>query len=320
MADIFNGRQFATRKLEKVQQQVTVVEQVLARPLTVVSIYPHEDPASVLYTNLKKKDARGVGIAYQTVPLALDVGRHTWLRAVMSANRDVDVQAILVQKPSRGLYEKVLVAKDRLDFSTWWQNIAEAIDPNKDIDGLAPMTLFRLEKAAERVSAGGSAGGDEPLVSLDEYLLPATAQAVIDIALEILKGEGAETLDGKVLHGKRVAVIGRSVIVGRPAAAGFTLLGAEVKLLSSQSDLSRELADCDIVVSATGKANLVAGKWVKPGSILIDVGAPVPEFDLACYERASWYTPVPYGVGPVTRACLLENLFKLPEIKAILPR
>lgn len=297
---VFQGRAFAQAKLTPVRSKVEQWQAQHAWPLTVVSIYPQEDEASVLYTNLKKKDAARVGIRYQTVPLSLRVGRHAWLRAVMAANQDEKVQAILVQKPSRSAYE-TYAGQGALDFSTWWQNIAETIDPAKDIDGLAPLSLFSLEKLAEHVSTGQQ----PPLENLERCLLPATAQAVIDIALSVGNN------DVSWLRQQNIAVIGRSVIVGRPAAAGLTALGSEVKLLSSQHDLSQELPECDIIVSATGQSGLIAGSWVKPGSILIDVGAPTAEFQAECYERASVYTPVPYGVGPVTRACLLENIFKL---------
>ncbi len=298
MNESFDGRAFAQAKLQMVSLAVREQFQRTKKNLKIVSIYPFEDQASVLYTKLKKNDAAQVGIQYQTVPLSMKQSRHTWLRAVMQANHDDSVQAILVQKPSRESYDSFGDAS--LDFSTWWQNIAEAIAPEKDIDGLAPMTLFSLESAAKR-----AVEKKEYLTSLDSFLLPATAQAVIDIALFALHNSLEE------LRTRRVAVIGRSVIVGRPTAAGFSVLGAPTNLFSSKDNLAKLLPEYDVIVSATGQAGLIAADWVKPGSILIDVGAPVPEFQAACYEKASFYTPVPYGVGPVTRACLLENIFKL---------
>lgn len=298
MSIVFDGRAFAQAKLQIVSQKVEESRQQTKKGLTIVSIYPFEDKASVLYTRLKKDDAAQVGIQYKTFPLSMKQSRHTWLRTVMEANQHSDIQAILVQKPSREAYSRF--GDPSLDFSTWWQNIAEAISPAKDIDGLAPMTLFTLETAAEQAIQR-----QKYLDHLAQFLLPATAQAVIDIAFFAVENSVAE------LRAKRVAVIGRSVIVGRPAAAGFRLLGAETELFSSEHDLAKELPQFDIVVSATGKSGLIQGDWLKSGSILIDVGAPVPEFQADCYAKAAFYTPVPYGVGPVTRACLLENIFKL---------
>jgi len=298
MSIVFDGRAFAQAKLRLVSQKVEEGHRQTKKGLTIVSIYPFEDKASVLYTRLKKEDAAQVGIHYRTFPLSMKQTRHTWLRTVMDANHDTDTQAILVQKPSRESYAQF--GDPTLDFSTWWQNIAEAISPDKDIDGLAPMTLFTLETAANQ-----AVSKQIFLEDLSHFLLPATAQAVIDIALSALENSVSH------LRTKKIAVIGRSVIVGRPAAAGFQLLGAETQLFSSQHDLAKELPKFDIIISATGKSGLIQGDWLKSGSTLIDVGAPVPEFQADCYAKADFYTPVPYGVGPVTRACLLENIFKL---------
>jgi methylenetetrahydrofolate dehydrogenase (NADP+)/methenyltetrahydrofolate cyclohydrolase len=93
-------------------------------------------------------------------------------------------------------------------------------------------------------------------------------------------------------------------------AYGLRLLGVPVQLLSSQDDLSTQLRSATVVVSATGKSNFIQSDWLQPGEVLIDVGAPTPEFQPACYEQCRFYTPVPFGVGPLTRYCLLENLFK----------
>lgn len=298
----FDGRAFAAAKLERVRAQVLDWQQTHLIGLTMVSIYPPEDEASVLYTKLKKKDAAAVGISYVTKPISLKASRHEWLKAVMQVNQDKKIQALLVQKPSAVVYDKVTKGKGE-EFSTWWNNIAEALEPRKDVDCLAPWSLFLLEKEAECVVEKKH----ECTASLDEWVLPATAQAVIDIALEVVGSVDT-------LREKKIVVIGRSVIVGRPAAAGFRVLGAETELVSSKSDLSKVLPSADIIVTATGVADLIKADWIKEGSVLIDVGAPKPEFQAACYDKASFYTPVPYGVGPVTRACLLENVFKLPTL------
>lgn len=298
----FDGRAFAAAKLERVRAQVLDWQQTHLIGLSMVSIYPPEDEASVLYTKLKKQDAAAVGISYVTKPISLKATRHEWLKAVMEVNQDKKVQALLVQKPSALVYDKVTKEKGE-EFSTWWNNIAEALEPRKDVDCLAPWSLFLLEKEAECVVEKKHVAHN----NLGDWVLPATAQAVIDIALQAV---------GSVenLRTKKIVVIGRSVIVGRPAAAGFRVLGAETQLVSSKSDLAKVLPNADIIVTATGVADLIQADWIKEGSVLIDVGAPKPEFQSACYDKASFYTPVPYGVGPVTRACLLENVFKLPTL------
>lgn len=313
----FDGRAFAAAKLERVRQQVEDWKQTHLIGLSMVSIYPPEDEASVLYTKLKKRDAVSVGIQYSTKPISLHASRHEWLKEVMKCNRDPRVQALLVQKPAAVVYDALVQGKKGSkgkkgtgeekgrgeEFSTWWSNIAETIEPRKDVDCLAPWSLFLLEKEAESVRKNTHA----PKKNLDDWVLPATAQAVIDIACFAVGSVEA-------LQTKKIVVIGRSVIVGRPAAAGFTILGAETKLISSKDSLPDILPNADIIVSATGVADLIAADSVKNGAVLIDVGAPKPEFQVACYDKASFYTPVPFGVGPVTRACLLENIFKLPTL------
>ena len=160
-----------------------------------------------------------------------------------------------------------------------------------------------VEQLSEQVRTGARPSHDD----LNADVFPATAQAVIDIALDL-------SWNLESLRRKKVVIIGRSVIVGRPASYGFRLLGVDCDLISSQSDLAKILPSADIIVSASGRADLVSVKWVKPGATLIDVGAPSPEFAAECYEKAGAWTPVPGGVGPVTRACLLENLFKLARL------
>lgn len=295
----FSGPNLAQRKLLRVKKLVAKWHQHQVRPLKIMSIYPQEDPASILYTKLKQQDAQQAGIKYLTQPVSLQAGRQTWLQAIMQANQNSQIQAILVQKPSRQQYQQH--NQDPQSFASWWQNLAEAIDPRKDIDGLAPVNLFKLEKKAQQVIQQEYLPED----NLDNYLLPATAQAVIDIAWQAV----GQSLD--LLRSKQVAVVGRSVIVGRPAVAGWQVLGVPVSNLGSKNDLGQDLRTADIIVSATGQSSLIKPNWIKEGAILIDVGAPEPEFDPTCYAKASFYTPVPYGVGPVTRACLLENLFKL---------
>ncbi len=306
----FDGRAFAQNKLDLVRRRVLNWQKNHHRPLVIASFYPKEDTASVIYTRLKREDAMLVGVEYQSVGLSLSDGRHTWLRHIMSANQDKKVHAVMVQKPAAQAYqqhwEKISQLEpdgNKLPFSSWWQNLAEAIAPEKDIDGLAPMTLFKLEKEAERVAAGRRPAA----TSLHNFLLPATAQAVIDICLA-----AAGSLAN--LRQFKVAVIGRSVIVGRPAAAGLQLLGVKTDLLSSQSNLAKKLSDYQVIISATGKSGLISAQMIRANSILIDVGAPKPEFQSDCYTKAAFYTPVPNGVGPVTRACLLENLFKLQTL------
>lgn len=296
----FDGRAFAAQKLQKVEELARAWAQDRGRPLTLQSIFPFEDDASVLYTKLKQKDAVAAGMLYVTEPLSLKQEARTWREAVLRANHNRKVDGILVQKPSTAAFiEKT--GQSRQQFFNWWSGIAEAIDPAKDVDGLQPLTLMDLAIEADRVERGK----DAPAEVLNRWILPATAQAVIDIACAMVGGT-------EHLRTKKVAMVGRSVIVGQPAAAGFRILGVETDLLAPEGNLDL-VASADIVVLATGKADFLRAEQMKDGAFLIDVGAPKPEFHESCYAKAQAWTPVPFGVGPVTRACLLENVLKLQD-------
>lgn len=295
----FSGTAFAQSKLANVAEWAVAWKEQHGSAPTILSIFPYEDTASVIYTKLKKEDARSVGIRYVTQPLSLKDRRERWLEQVLLSARNPHIQGILVQKPSAQQFIQ-LTGKTGQQFSHWWMSIAETIPVEKDIDGLAPTSLFSLEQLADEVLDGRRTVQD----TLEQTLLPATAQAVIDIALEAVGNDIAR------LRARSAVVIGRSVIVGRPAAAGLRLLGVTTELWSSEDDLS-QLRKFDLIITATGKPDLIEPGWIQEGAILIDVGAPKPEFAAGCSEKAAFWTPVPRGVGPVTRACLLENLQKI---------
>lgn len=299
MGQRFDGRVFAQRKLQQVQQEAAQRREQLGRPLAMMSIFPFEDEASVIYTKLKRKDALEAGIQYATVPLSLRDSRYQWFEAIQAANRNPKIDGVLVQKPTSQKFCEV-TGLQQSDFTDWWSSISESITPQKDVDCLGPAQLFLLQNQAQGVRESKHV----VLENLDHWVLPATAQAVIDILLDM-----AGDLDQ--LRQRSVAVIGRSVIVGKPAAYGLSMLGVPNTLLSSKDSLVERLPEFSAVISATGKSDLISADWIQPGSFLVDVGAPSAEFQPACYEKAVLWTPVPYGVGPVTRACLLENLLKL---------
>lgn len=296
-----DGRVLAQQKLERVRAAAAAWQEQHRRPLTLQSIFPFEDVASVTYTKLKQQDAHGVGLEYVTEPKSLRDPRDLWLRAIQQACQNPKVDGVLIQKPSWSVFDRITEGEQ--DFTTWWDALVESLDPTKDVDGLSPINLLRLQRASQKVVSGEHSAEE----SLDNWILAATAQAVIDIAL--VAAGGVENL-----RRAKVAMVGRSVIVGQPAAYGLRLLGVETQLIGRDTDLSQALPQADIIIAATGKSHLIEPHWVKEGSMLIDVGAPTPEFHPDCLLRAAAWTPVPYGVGPVTRACLLENVLKLSNI------
>jgi methylenetetrahydrofolate dehydrogenase (NADP+)/methenyltetrahydrofolate cyclohydrolase len=299
----FSGQAFADEKLTHVREWASLWAKEHGRAPKIISIFPYEDVASARYTELKKQDALQAGIYYVPRPLSLKDERSRWISEVLEASADENVEGVLIQKPSAKAFSRI-TSLEAEALPEWWAPLVESLSVEKDLDGLSPTTMFRLESTAERVEKNQDAALD----TLESFLLPATAQAVIDIALRSVQS------DVDRLRQMSAAVIGRSVIVGRPAAAGLRILGLPVKLLSSQADLATELQNVQLIITATGKSELIQPEWLSAGATLIDVGAPKPEFAPGCAEKARFWTPVPRGVGPVTRACLLENLQKLQSI------
>ena len=165
--------------------------------------------------------------------------------------------------------------------------ILEKIDPKKDVDGFHPYNLGRL---CQRRPA----------------LRPCTPKGV----MQLLAATGVNLL------GKDAVIVGASEIVGRPMALELLMAGCTVSVTHRfTGNLAAKVAQADIVIVAVGKPNLVQGKWIKQGAIVIDVGITRMEDGSLCgdvefsaaKERSAWITPVPGGVGPMTVACLLEN-------------
>lgn len=171
--------------------------------------------------------------------------------------------------------------------------VIEAISPEKDVDGFHPISMGRL------------------LAGLDG-LAPCTPSGI----MEILDHYGID------LKGKKAVVVGRSNIVGKPAA--LMLLKADATVVCTHSrtvDLAAETKEADVLVVAAGRPNMIKKEMIKPGCVLIDVGIHKTEnglcgdVDPECYEAAAFYTPVPGGVGPMTVACLIRNTLKAYELR-----
>lgn len=235
------------------------------------------DPASSVYVRTKGRQAQAVGFKSQQFLLPDSVSEDQLLKLIEQLNTDDSIDGILVQLPLPGHVDR-------------WR-VLEAIDPAKDVDGFHPYNLGRL-------AAGRPA------------LAPCTPLGVVHLIKTV-----ASNLDGL-----DVVVIGRSNIVGKPLAlllgdAGCTVTEAQLQT-RNLPDLCRK---ADIVVAAAGCAGLVRGDWLKPGVIVIDVGINreidssgisklVGDVDFAeASKRASYITPVPGGVGPMTVAYLLAN-------------
>ena len=245
--------------------------------LTVVLV--GEDPASAVYVRNKDRAAREAGLLARTIRLPAETTQPELLATLAALNADPEVDGILVQLP----LPPHISARAVLD----------AIDPAKDADGFSPINVGRLHE--------GTA-----------LLAPCTPRGVMKLLAHA----------GVPLNGSRALVLGRSGIVGKPVAAMLLAANATVTIAHSRTrDLPAECRRADIVVAAVGQPEMVRGDWIADGAVVIDVGINrAPDGRLVgdcataeCARAASFITPVPGGVGPMTIACLLENTVAAAE-------
>jgi methylenetetrahydrofolate dehydrogenase (NADP+)/methenyltetrahydrofolate cyclohydrolase len=245
----------------------------LSRPPGLAVVLVGDDPASAVYVRYKSKMATRLGLSHQQITHPATLSEADLLAEIARLNADPLVDGILVQFP-------VPKHIDRL-------KVLDAIDPTKDVDGL------------HVVSAGLLAQKRPGFVSC-------TPAGV----MELLARTGVS------LRGADTIVIGRSDLVGRPVARLLEHADATVTVAHSRTrDLAGHVRRADIVVAAVGVPGMVKGEWIKEGAVVIDVGVNrLPDGKLVgdveyapAAERASWITPVPGGVGPMTIAMLMSN-------------
>lgn len=247
-----------------------------------------DDAASASYVGAKHRDCAEVGISSIRATLPATATQDEVEDAVRALNNDPACHGFIVQLPlPKGLDE---------------QRVLELIDPDKDADGLHPTNLGRLVlRVNERITSP----------------LPCTPRGVIELMLR-------HDID---LKGKEVCVVGRGITVGR--TMGLLLTRREINATAmlchtGTKDLTDHVRQADIVVAAAGVPGLITGDMVKPGAILLDVGVSRVagedgkarlrgDLDDSVREVASWVSPNPGGVGPMTRALLLTNVVEAAE-------
>ncbi|MBU6954327.1 bifunctional methylenetetrahydrofolate dehydrogenase/methenyltetrahydrofolate cyclohydrolase FolD [Hahella sp. HN01] len=272
-ARLIDGKQVAADVRKNVAEGVKARIDSGLRPPGLAVVLVGEDPASQVYVKNKTKACEEVGFLSQKYTLDESTTEQELLNLIDTLNEDNAIDGILVQLP--------LPAHMDAD------NILERIKPDKDVDGFHPYNLGRL---AQRMPV----------------LRPCTPKGI----MTLLARTGVE------LRGKDALVVGASNIVGRPMGLELLLAGCTVTITHRFTvNLPAKVSQSDIVVVAVGRPGIVKGEWIKPGAIVIDVGINRKddgalvgdvEFDEAA-ERASWITPVPGGVGPMTVATLMEN-------------
>jgi len=287
-AKIISGTEVAKAIREELKTEVAELKEKHAVVPGLVTILVGEDPASQSYVSAKNKTAHALGIHSEQVTLPADTSEQDLLATVEKYNKDKNIHGILVQLPLPKHINET--------------NVLYAIDPAKDVDGFHPVNVGKM-------------------VLGEECFLPCTPHGI----LELLTRSGVET------SGAEVVVIGRSNIVGKPIAnlmlqkrkagnATITLCHTRTK------DMAAHCKRADIIIAAVGVPKMVTADMVKDGVVIIDVGvnrigktaegkailAGDVDFD-AVKEKASYITPVPGGVGPMTITMLMKNTIKAAQ-------
>jgi methylenetetrahydrofolate dehydrogenase (NADP+)/methenyltetrahydrofolate cyclohydrolase len=271
-ATIIDGRSVAARVREQVAREVEELTGRTGHRPGLATILVGDDPASTIYVANKRKACAEVGIADHHRHLPDDAGHEQVAEAIEESNRDSEVSGVLLQLPvPAGLQGSALSA---------------LIAPEKDVDGLTPVSVGRLVQGAPGLRPCTPLGVIE---LLDSY----------EVALE-----GAEAV-----------VVGRSDLVGKPLAALLLQRNATVTMCHSRTrDLATVCARADLLVAAVGVPRMLGRDHVAPGAVVIDVGINRTEDGLsgdvdfeAVVDRARLITPVPGGVGPMTIAMLVRN-------------
>ena len=271
-AKIIDGREVAARVRADVAREVAAITERAGQPPGLATILVGEDPASAIYVGNKRKASAEVGIADFHRPLPADSSHPDVAAVIDDFNSNPEVTGILLQLP----------VPEGLDGAA----LTGMILPEKDVDGLTPISSGRLMK--------GIPG-----------LRPATPVGVI----ELLDSYEIE------LEGAEAVVVGRSDLVGKPVSFLLLHRNATVTICHSRTrDLPGVCARADVLIAAVGSPALIGGDYIKPGAAVIDVGINRTQDGLrgdvdfdAAVERAAFVSPVPGGVGPMTIAMLLRN-------------
>ena len=276
-AQIIDGKEYAAGVRKRVKAAAEEFQRRKGAPVGLTVVLVGNDPASEIYVRLKVSDAREVSIDSRDIKLPASATEQEVLDVVRSLNADPSVHGVLVQFPVPPQVRQ--------------EAVLDVLSPDKDVDGLTAL------------SAGRLASGRPGLVSC-------TPQG----SLMLIKSVRPD------IAGLDAVVVGRSQLVGKPMGQLLLQENCTVTIAHSKTRELREVVSrADILVAAVGRAEMIKGSWVKPGAIVIDVGMNRVDLpggksklygDVAFDEAlpvAGAITPVPGGVGPMTRACLLRN-------------
>ena len=283
---LLDGKKTAKNVLERVKPRLGELKKQNINPKMVI-IMVGKNPASLSYIRQKRKFCESVGILYEQRDFEENITTKELVKEIENINEDNSIQGVIVQLPLPKQVDAPLVFR--------------AIDPKKDVDGFTAYNIGKM------------------FLSKDfEHLPPATPKGIITLLDEY-------KID---VEGKEVVIVGHSNIVGKPIAIMLLNRDATVTVCHYQTkDLKEHTKKADIVIVAVGKVNLITADMVKDGVVIIDVGTNriddpskekgyrlVGDADFENIEKkASYITPVPGGVGPMTVASLIENVVSAAE-------
>lgn len=277
-AHIISGTAVSTQIKQTIADKISmhITQGKRAPGLAVVLV--GADPASQVYVSNKRKSCEQIGIYSRSFDLPEQTSEQELLALIEQLNQDEQIDGILVQLPLPAHINS--------------EKIIEAISPDKDVDGFHPYNVGRL---CQRIPT----------------LRSCTPYGIVTLLNET----------GLNLRGKHAVIVGASNIVGRPMALELLMLGCTTTVTHRFTEnLADHIRQADILVVAVGKPHLIKGEWIKEGAIVIDVGinrvdgklVGDVEYDQAV-QRASYITPVPGGVGPMTVAMLMQNTLQAYE-------
>ena len=273
---IIDGKEFSKKILEEISnEQKEIVERKNLRPAGLAVIIVGENPASQVYVRNKTRACEKVGFYSETIKLEENISENDLIKKIEELNENDKTDGILVQLPLPKHIDEL--------------KVINSIKPEKDVDGFSNVNVGKM------VIGDGSG------------FLSCTPYGI----MQLLEGYDID------VDGKDVVVVGRSNIVGKPMAMMLIQKGATVQVCNSRTkDLSKKLKKADIIVVAVGVPRMIKATDVKEGVVVIDVGinrvdgklcGDVDYEDVA--QKASYITPVPGGVGPMTIASLIKNTF-----------
>jgi methylenetetrahydrofolate dehydrogenase (NADP+) / methenyltetrahydrofolate cyclohydrolase len=279
LAKLLEGRPVA----EKIKEQIKQDAQSLKNKPVLASVQVGDNAGAEAYAKSQNKVALSLGIEYQFHKLPENITEKSLIEFIQKLNADKLVNGIIIQMPLPQLID--------------YKKISQYISPDKDVEGMHPSNIGQI--------LFGKA-----------QLLPCTPAAV----MELLAQTGVD------LYGKETVIVGHSEIVGKPLALLLLDKFATVTVChigtSKAGKLQEHVNKAEVLVVAVGKAGLIKGEWIKEGAVVVDVGinrvndkiVGDVEFE-AAEKRASWITPVPGGVGPLTVTMLMRNLVTAAKLQ-----